>query len=324
MKNKVYLLAPNNDELNSVQDNAPENIDVIWVNSNQDIKEQAEQLKDAIGLIAIPSDISVELVANCPNLKLVQVISAGTNRIDVKSLGELGVMVANNGGGNAPSVAEHTIALMIGTYRKLHLQFQSVKDGHWMGDLRRQWSDQAHELTGKTVGIIGLGHIGRNVAKRLQGWDCDIIYHDTINFEKELEKELKVTKVSLDRLLRTSDVITLHVPLDKNTVGMIGEKAFDLMKPEAILINACRGPVVDEIELIRALEERKLAAAGLDVLEEEPAFENNPLLEMPNVLVTPHMAGYSVESHKRNRVFAVMNAARVTEGEEPQAVVLPV
>ena len=100
MKNKVYLLAPNNDELNSVQDNAPENIDVIWVNSNQDIKEQAEQLKDAIGLIAIPSDISVELVANCPNLKLVQVISAGTNRIDVKSLGELGVMVANNGGGN--------------------------------------------------------------------------------------------------------------------------------------------------------------------------------------------------------------------------------
>ncbi len=324
MTDRVFLLAPNDDDLETLRNAAPDGVEVIRVDSNQPVEQQASQLKDAEAVIVIPSDIPVDLVRDCPNLRLVQVVSAGTNRIDIQSLGELGVKVANNGGGNAPAVAEHTIALMVGAYRKLQLQFQSVKDRKWMGDIRERWFPQAHELTGKIVGIVGLGHIGQSVARRLQGWDCDIIYNDVASFTSEVEEELNVTRVTLDELLSTSDIVTLHVPLDKQTTGMISDREFDMMKPAAVLINACRGPVVDEAALIRALNENKIAAAGLDVLEEEPTPADNPLVDMDNVLITPHLAGSAVESSQRSRAFAVYNTAKVARGEEPESVVLPV
>ena len=321
----ILLLAPNDDDLETLRNAAPDGVEVIRVDSNQPVEQQASQLKDAEAVIVIPSDIPVDLVRDCPKLRLVQVVNAGTNRIDIQSLGELGVKVANNGGGNAPAVAEHTIALMVGAYRKLQLQFQSVKDRKWIGDIRERWFPQAHELTGKIVGIVGLGHIGRSVARRLQGWDCDIIYNDVASFSKEVEEELNVTRVTLDELLRTSDIVTLHVPLDKQTTGMISDREFDMMKPAAVLINACRGPVVDEAALmIRALNENKIAAAGLDVLEVEPTPADNPLVDMDNVLITPHLAGSAVESSQRSRAFAVYNTAKVARGEEPESVVLPV
>jgi phosphoglycerate dehydrogenase-like enzyme len=124
--------------------------------------------------------------------------------------------------------------------------------------------------------------------------------------------------------LRTSDIITLHVPLNRHTRGMINDRAFDLMKPTAVLINACRGPVVDEAALIRALQAQKIASAGLDVLEQEPTPADNPLLEMDNVLITPHLAGFAQEAYEKSRIFAVQNAARVGRGDEPQSVVEPV
>jgi len=124
--------------------------------------------------------------------------------------------------------------------------------------------------------------------------------------------------------LQTSDIVTLHVPLNRQTQGMISDREFDLMKPTAVLINACRGPVVDEAALIRALRDKKISAAGLDVLEQEPTPADNPLLDMDNVLVTPHLAEFAQESYDKSRAFAVQNAARVARGEEPESVVLPV
>ena len=235
----------------------------------------------------------------------------------------MGIRVANNGGGNSVAVSEHTVALIVSTYRKLHLQFQTVKAREWAGDMRAAWYSQAHELTGKTVGIIGLGRIGQQVAQRLQGWDCELIYSDDVAIPAEVEERLNVTRTSKDDLVTRSDVITLHVPLNRQTRGMISDREFDMMKPTAILINACRGPVVDEAALIRAMNEGKIAAAGLDVLEEEPTPADNPLLDMDNVLVTPHMASFAQESGEKSRAFAAQNVARVVRGEDPESVVLP-
>uniref|UniRef100_UPI0021199580 NAD(P)-dependent oxidoreductase n=1 Tax=Candidatus Entotheonella palauensis TaxID=93172 RepID=UPI0021199580 len=196
-----------------------------------------------------------------------------------------------------------------------------VKDRQWAGNLRQTWFEQTFELTDKTVGIIGLGRIGQRVARRLQGWDCNIVYHDIAEFPPALGEALHLTPLSMDDLLKTSDIVTLHVPLTRETRGIISDREFDLMKPSAVLINACRGPVVDEAALIRAMQQKKIMAAGLDVLEEEPTPADNPLLDMDNVIVTPHLAAFAQESYDKSRAFAVQNAARVARGEAPQSVV---
>ncbi len=320
---KLVIYGPNEAALERFRQLAPSGTDLGWVDSSLSLEEQAEQMRDAVAAIMGGGNVSVELAAECPNLKLVQTISAGTDRLDKRGLGELGVKVANNGGGNAVAVAEHTIGLLVSTLRKMQLQFSSVHARKWAGDIHATWFSQAHEIVGKRVGIIGLGRIGVSVARRLQGWECEIVYSDVVEAPAELAEELHVTRLSMDELLQTSDIITLHVPLGSPTNGMISDREFALMKPTAILINACRGPVVDEAALIRAMKDERIAAAGLDVLEEEPTREDNPLLDMENVLVTPHMAGFSVEAGEKSRVFALGNTARVVRGEEPNSVVLP-
>ena len=325
MSTNVYVLSPDDSrQFATFQQFAPEGVELTWVDVKQPLEHQAAQLKDAVAVIAAPSAFPVDLALQCPNLKLIQTVSAGTNMIDLPALDEIGIQVANNGGGNAVAVSEHTVVLMVSVYRKLHLQLQAVQDRQWAGDIRATWFEQAYELTDKTVGIVGLGRIGQRVARRLQGWDCRLIYHDVVDIPPALEAELHVTKVALDELLRTSDIVTLHVPLNRQTQAMISDREFELMKPTAVLINACRGPVVDEAALIRALQGRKILGAGLDVLEQEPTPADNPLLDMENVIVTPHLAAFAQESYAKSRAFAVQNATRVARGEAAESVVGPV
>lgn len=325
MSTRVYVLSRDDArQLETFRRFAPDGVEITWVDITQPLEQQAAQLRDAVAVIAMPSAFPVDLALKCPNLKLIQTVSAGTNMLDIAALNELGILVANNGGGNAVAVAEHTITLMVSVYRKMHLQFQAVKDRKWAGDIREKWLDDAYELTDKTVGIIGLGRIGQRVARRLQGWDCRLIYHDVAKFPPGLEEALHITRTPLDELLRTADIITLHVPLNRQTKGMISDREFGLMKPTVVLINACRGPVVDEAALIRALKTQKIRGAGLDVLEEEPTPANNPLLDMDNVVVTPHLAALAQESFDKSRAFAVQNAARVASGDTPESVVDPV
>ena len=324
MNDQVVFWAPDDSGLQVLKDAMPEGVEIDWVNSSGSLEESTEALQNTKAIIlggALVFDL--ELAAKCPELRLIQTTSAGTNQLDKAALGELGIKVSNNGGGNAVAVAEHTIALMIGVYRKLQLQFKSVQDGKWMSNIRTDWFSQAHELTGKTVGIIGVGRIGSRVAKRLQGWECELIYHDVVDPDSELVSDLSMKKVGLDELLSTSDIITLHVPLNRNTRGMISDREFDLMKPSAILINACRGPVVDEDAFIRAIEQDKIMAAGVDVLEVEPTPEDNPLIDMDNVLITPHLAAFTQEASDKSRAFATYNTAKVVKGGDPESVVLP-
>lgn len=323
MPANIAYLAPSGELLDSFIGYAPEGAQIKWVDSNQSIEDQASELEGVIAVIVSPSRYPVELARLTPSVRLVQVTSAGTDMIDKQTLGELGITVSNNGGGNAVSVAEHTITLLVSVFRKMQLQFNAVKAGEWMGDIRSNWFGQAHEIAGKTVGIIGLGRIGQRVARRLQGWECDIIYYDVVNIPAEVERELNATRVELDELLQTSDIITLHVPLNGSTTKLISDREFDLMKPTAVLINACRGPVVDEAALIRAIEQEKIMAAGLDVLEQEPTPEDNPLFQYDNVLITPHLASFTQESGERSREFAINNTARVAAGSDPDSIVHP-
>ena len=320
---QVIIYGPSEDALANFQRVAPEGVEVGWVDSSLPLDEQAPDLQDAQAAVVAGGVVTVEVAKLAPNLKLVQTTSAGTDTLDKTALGEMGVRVSNNGGGNAVAVAEHTIALLVSTIRKLQLQFSAVKAGEWAGDIRQAWFSQANEIAGKTVGIIGLGRIGSRVARRLQGWECDIIYSDVVDPEPGIEEELNLRRVELDELLMESDIITLHVPLTSQTRGMISDREFALMKPTVVFINACRGPVVDEIALIRALEDKRIAQAGLDVLEEEPTPLDNPLLYMDNVLVTPHLASFTQESGEKSRTFAMYNAARVLRGEDPESIVLP-
>ena len=302
----------------------PPEFRVEWVDSNGQLDGQAEVMKDAVAALVTDGRFDVELARLCPRLRVVQTTSAGYDGIDVASLNRMGIQVANNYGGNAPAVAEHTIGLMVSVVRKLVLQFESTRSGDWYGTIGREEWTRPYEIAGKTVGIVGMGHIGRQVARRLQGWDCSIVYYDPIDPPADLVEQLSLRALSMDELLRESDIVTLHTMLNAQTRGMIGTRELKMMKSTAVVINTCRGGVVDEAALIRALRDGEIAGAALDVFEQEPTPRDNPLLTMGNVVVTPHMAGVSVEAFPRNAGFGLENIARVIRGEEPLSVVRPV
>ena len=324
MSHLVGLFCPNDTPLERVRDLAPSGIRVEWVDSNGQLDGQAEVMKDAVAALVTDGSFDVELARLCPRLRLVQTTSAGYDGIDVASLNRMGIQVANNYGGNAPAVAEHTIGLMVSVVRKLVLQFEATRSGDWYGTIGREEWTRPYEIAGKTVGIVGMGHIGRQVARRLQGWDCSIVCYDPINPPAQLVEQLSLRALSMDELLRESDIVTLHTMLNAQTRGLIGARELKMMKSTAVVINTCRGGVVDEAALIRALRDGEIAGAALDVFEQEPTPRDNPLLTMGNVVVTPHMAGVSVEAFPRNAGFGLQNIARVIRGEEPLSVVRPV
>ena len=298
---------------------APNDLEITVVDPALSEQEKIDLCRDADAIIT--SDITTNILRECPNVKIIQTLSAGYDRMDLEAILEMGIPVANNGGANAIAVSEHSIALMISIGRNLMLQWNSTtKERQWRGSL---YQSDLSELTDKTVGIVGLGRIGKNVAKRLTGFDTHTIYYDIVDIPADVQKELKAEPVPFEELLQTSDIVSMHVPLTRRTRGMMSDREFDMMKQTAFLINACRGPVVDEAALYRALTEGKIAAAGLDVLEVEPTPKDNPLFELDNVVITPHMAGQSQETALRAANFAYGNILRVLSGETAESLVTP-
>ena len=176
-------------------------------------------------------------------------------------------------------------------------------------------------LFGKTVGLVGLGNIGRQTALRLRPFGVNLVYADAYPAPAEIEAELGVRRLELDELLQTADVVSLHVPSTRRPAGLSAARELSLMKPTAILVNTCRGPVVDEQALAEALQGGVLAAAGLDVLSSEPPSNDNPLLGMTNVTLTPHTAGVTHDTWARRGEFIFQNLQRVWEGKPPLAVI---
>ena len=330
MSNLAIVLGPFNQEseirFREIKEAADSigGIDLRFVDSNQSFKSIMDQCRGAI--VILPHGRYPELTKlaeNLGSLKLIQTFSAGTDWLDKPQLSEMGIDVANNGGANAVAVAEHAIGLIFALYRKLDMQINSVKSGKWDSGIEGERTE-FHTLVGKRIGIIGLGRIGSRVAKRLSGWECEIVYHDLIDFDQDYLGNSDTQFLSLDDLLSTSDVITLHVPLDRVTKHLISENEFTIMKKTSILINTCRGPVVDENALINALQSNQIFGAGLDVTETEPIDPNNPLLNMKNVIVTPHLATRAIESELNAASFTMMNTARVIRGKTADWLVKPV
>jgi phosphoglycerate dehydrogenase-like enzyme len=291
-----------------------------FINSNLPLPSQIELLKDLSVIIAMPSTFPNELAEKCKNLKLIQVFSAGTDNIDIQYLAKHGIQIANNFGQNAVTVAEHTIGLMISVSRNFHAQITETFSGNWQSNVRGKL--QNSELFGKKIGIIGFGEIGQKVAQRLQGWECELSYNDILKIPEEIKEKFNIQEKSKEDIFLNSDIITLHVPLTAMTIKLAGEKELNMMKKSSILINASRGPVVDEKALYKILKNRKIMGAGLDVLEDEPNIhENHPLLSLKNVFITPHLAALSSEAGDRTDKFMVNNVKRFLDGDIPLSII---
>jgi phosphoglycerate dehydrogenase-like enzyme len=259
--------------------------------------------------------IGNEFFRAAPKLKLVQLTSAGYDRVDLEAARKAKVPVANNGGANSVAVAEHAVMLMLAVLKKLVYHHLNVVAGTWRA------SDFAalrtYEVEGKRLGIIGLGNIGKKVARRVQGFDMDVRYYDILRLTEDQEDALGVRFALLNELLRTSDVVTLHVPLNDVTRKMMSTAQFAMMKRTAVLINTCRGPVVDEDALQVALESGTIAGAGLDVMVEEPPKKNHPLFSLPNVTFSPHSAGPTWDNWTKAYRNGFDNIPRMESGRTP-------
>ena len=282
----------------------------------RDAPEFLTAIKDAEYYMGFArGDMGPDFYKIAPKLKLIQLISAGYDRLDVEAARKAGVPVANNGGANSVAVAEHTIMLILSALKRQTWQHNNVVASKWrVGDIGEQ---KVYELAGKTVGIVGLGTIGRKVARRLAGFDVKVIYYDIARLTEDQEDALGVRFALFPELLRTSDVVTLHVPLNEVTRNMMGTAEFATMKDSAILINTCRGPVVNEDALHHALTTNQIAAAGLDVMTEEPPRQQHPLFRLDNVTITPHMAGPTLENWTKAFRNAFDNIQRVARGDRP-------
>ena len=260
-----------------------------------------------------------EFFRSAPRLKLVQLLSAGYDHVDIEAARKAKVPVCNNGGANALAVAEHTIMLILAVLKRVVQFHNSVAAGKWRvgnpADVR------VYEMANRTLGIVGLGNIGKKVARRARAFDTKVVYYDIRRLSEAEEDALGVRFVLLDELLRSSDIVSLHVPLDDSTRDLIGGRELGLMKRDAIVVNTCRGPVIDETALYEALKSNRIAGAGLDVLVDEPPRENHPFFGLPNVTLTPHSAGPTWENWTARFRNGFDNIQRVAAGRPPLWVV---
>lgn len=279
----------------------------------------AQQLADKDGAVTALTDrIDPALLARCPRLKAVCNIAVGYNNIDVPACTARGVMVTNTPGVLDDATADFTWTLILATARRLTEAEAWLRAGEWKGwKLKQFLGVDAH---GATLGIIGMGRIGQAVARRSRGFDMKVIYHNRNRLDAAIEREVNATYVTLDELLARADIVTLNVPYSAATHHMIGTAQLGRMKRSAILINVARGGVVDDKALVAALRERRIAAAGLDVYENEPNFLRD-FLDLKNVVLAPHIASSTEATRHKMAMTAAQNlVAALTTGKPPNLV----
>ena len=295
----------------------PEGFTTAAVDGELPEEEQIEAVSDADFIIVYRARLGDRLLRAARKTRLVQLLSAGYDSMNLGLLRELEIPCANNGGANSWAVSDHAVLLMLSVYKRLVLADAATREGHWNAPID---GFNTFEMADKLVGVMGIGNIGRQVARRVQAFDAKVQYYDKYPLSESSERDLSVTPVSLDDLFRTSDIITCHTPLTHETYHIVNAQRLAMMRPSAVLINTSRGPVVHEAALIDALKEGRIAGAGLDVFEKEPVDPDNPLLKMENVVVTPHSAGTTWNTWFRRAEFAYRNIKGVWEGEPPQAI----
>jgi glyoxylate reductase len=269
--------------------------------------------KDAL-ICQIISAIDDEILAAAPGLKVVSNVAVGFNNIDVAAARKRGVVVTNTPDVLTETTADFAWALLMAAARRIVEADRFARSGQWT---RWQWDLLwGHDVYGKTLGIVGFGRIGRAAARRAQGFGMRVLYHDTVRADGAAERELRATYAEPDVLFRESDFVSLHTLLVAETRHLVNERTLRLMKKTAILVNAARGPIIDEAALVRALREGWIAGAGLDVFEEEPKIHPG-LLPLENVVLAPHIASASLDTRLAMATLAVRNCLAVLDGKPP-------
>jgi phosphoglycerate dehydrogenase-like enzyme len=291
----------------------------------RDFRYERKELVNLVGdcPIIYPSGrdmIGADILDSCPELQAVVKSSIGIETVDVDAATDLGILCCNSPTPeNYLGVAEATVGMMVALFKRLKLNEAVIRDGGW-----KELHNRGTLILGRTVGIIGVGRIGQNVAKRLAGWGMKILGYDPY-VKQETVAPLGVEMVTLDQLLKESDVVTLHVVLTRETRGMIGMREIKLMKPTAFIINTSRGPAIKEAALVHALNEKIIAGAALDVFEDEPMPVNNPLRQVDplKLILTPHNIGANPGSGEAGQKMAAQSMLSILDGKVPDTVVNP-
>jgi phosphoglycerate dehydrogenase-like enzyme len=268
----------------------------------------ADRLRDADVAVNIRgrTRFTAEVLAGCPRLRLISIWGTGTDNLDLAAAVARGITVTNTPGANAVAVAEHTVALILAVVKQLALADQAIRQGGWPRNLVPQ-------LRGKRLGIIGTGLIGREVAAMGRGLGLAVVAW-TFHPDAALAARLGFRYVELDELLRTSDILSIHLRATPDARQFLNRKRLALLKPGAVLVNTARGSLVDEAALVECLREKRLAGAGLDVFETEPLAPGHPLITLPNVLLSPHAAGMTPEVIQTGLAMAVENIENFLKG----------
>ncbi len=303
-----YFLRANKGVYDVVRGALPEETTLVTL-AGKDPQEEIDRIRDLDFLISVKA--TAEMIRAAPKLRLLQLPGVGHDQVDLQATARAGIPVAVADHGSSDAVAEHALLLMLGACRRLVEMANSLRAGKWWMWERRTSS---LGLAGKTLGIIGMGRIGQQVAVRAAAFEMSIQYFDIARVEG-------YRYCSLEDLLRTSDIVTIHCPLTSATRGLLDRTRIALMKPGAVLINTARGEIVDETALVEALVAGRLAGAGLDVFEKEPPDPANPLLHMDQVIVTPHISTGTLDSLRTKANFYAENIRRVLAGETPHGLI---
>ncbi len=280
----------------------------------------AEALYDADFVLVATTPLPAAALAGAARLRLIQHQGVGYDKTDVTAAAGMGIPVALCPAGTSIGVAEHVFLLILALYKQLRAAETALRAGRFL-----QWELRAgsFELAGKTVGLVGLGRIGREVTVRARAFAANVIYYDVMRAAPEAERSLGVQFVPFTELLAHADILSLHLPLTPATRHLIGAPEFQHMRRSALLINTARGPLVDEAALVAALQTGQIAGAGLDVFEAEPLSPTHPLLTLPNVVLTPHISAGTADALTIKMKACFANMLRVARGEAPWDTVTP-
>ncbi len=282
----------------------------LLINPERDELKEAVKNADALLCTSLDS-IDEDILSEARKLRVISNLGVGYDNIDLEAASRRGIVVATTSETAADSRADHTMALLLASARNIVAADKHVREGK-----ANQEDLMGMHVSGSTLGIIGLGEIGKEVAKRARGFGMNLIYNDEER-EEGFEKRYQIEYKELDNLLQQSDFVSLHVPLNEETEHLIGVRELNLMKKSSHLVNTSRGEVVDEEALEHALRHRVIAGAGIDVFDKEPDF-NTDLRELENIVLTPHIGGATEECYKQTSIVAAENVKNVLEGESPQ------
>ena len=297
---------------------SPEGLTTINIDLKKSLNTNNALVKDAEFIMLCGNVIPDEIIKATDKGRRIQLLSAGWDFLNIPLVQELNIPVANNGGANSWAVADHTLMLILSSYHRLIEVDKATRAGKWGYPLD---GTNVFELANKKVGLLGLGNIGRQVAKRLLPFDAHIQYCDLMRLSSKDEHALSINYVGLETLFSTSDIISIHIPLVDSTYQLVDKKLIDLMKPSSIIVNTSRGSIINESYLIDTLRNRRISGAALDVFEQEPIEKDNPLLLMENVIITPHSAGNNWDAWSRRAKFGYSNIQNVINGGEPLSLV---